>query len=81
MSPENQSVFKLLKEVTFLRILAFFNSRKWGYFGVISRGSFALVGWWSKSLTQPVAFVINRANDECEISPVDHTLNYRISLD
>ena len=43
MSPENQGVFPLLKEVAFREILAFNNSGKWSYFGVISRGSFALV--------------------------------------
>jgi len=35
MSLENRGVFQLLKEVTFRRILAFYNSRKWGYFGGI----------------------------------------------
>ncbi len=39
MSPENQGVFLLLKEVTFRRILAFYNARKWGHFGVSVRGS------------------------------------------
>jgi hypothetical protein len=33
MSLENCGVFQLLKEVTYQRILAFYNSRKWGYFG------------------------------------------------
>jgi len=32
MSPENQVVFKLLKEVTFRRILVICSSRKWDYF-------------------------------------------------
>ncbi len=32
MSPENQGVFQFLKKVTFRRVLAFFNSRKWGHF-------------------------------------------------
>jgi len=32
MSPENQGVFQLLKEVTFRRILTFYNSRKWCHF-------------------------------------------------
>jgi len=32
MSPENQGVFQLLKEVNFRRILAFCSSRKWGHF-------------------------------------------------
>ncbi len=35
MAPENQAVFQLLKEVTFRRILAFYNSRKWGHLGVM----------------------------------------------
>jgi hypothetical protein len=39
MSPENQGVFQLLKEVTFWRILKFCNSRKWGHFGEILHGS------------------------------------------
>jgi len=37
MSPGNQGVFQLLKEVTFRRILAFYNARKWGCFGVAKR--------------------------------------------
>ena len=32
MSPENQGVFQLMKEVTFRGILVFYNLRKWGYF-------------------------------------------------
>jgi len=32
MSPRNQGVFQLLKEVTLRRILAFCSSRKWDYF-------------------------------------------------
>jgi hypothetical protein len=32
MSPGNQGVFQLLKEVTFRRILASCSLRKWGYF-------------------------------------------------
>ena len=32
MSPENQGVFQLLKEVTFRRILAFYISRKWDHY-------------------------------------------------
>jgi len=32
MSPENQGVFQLLKEVIFRRILAFYNLRKWSCF-------------------------------------------------
>jgi len=43
MSPENQGVFQLLKEVTFRRILAFYNSRKWGHFGVIC-GQLSVLG-------------------------------------
>ena len=35
MSPENQSVFQLLKEVAFRRIMVFYNTRKWWYFGGI----------------------------------------------
>jgi len=45
MSPGNQGVFQLLKEVTFRRILAFYDARKWGHFGgVCSRRSGWLVG-------------------------------------
>jgi len=32
MSPGNQGVFQLLKEVTFRRIVGFCSSRKWGHF-------------------------------------------------
>ncbi len=39
MSLENQGVFQVLKEVIFRRILAFYNSRKWGYFGASLGGS------------------------------------------
>jgi len=35
MSPGNQGVFMLLKDVTFWGILAFFYARKWAYFGGI----------------------------------------------
>jgi len=35
ISPENQDVFQLLKEITFRKILAFYSSRKWGHFGGI----------------------------------------------
>jgi len=35
MSPGNQGVFQLLKEVTFRRILAFYDSIKWGRFGAL----------------------------------------------
>jgi len=41
MSPENYGVFQLLKEQTFRGILAFYNSRKWGYFGVLCHCSAA----------------------------------------
>ncbi len=45
MSPENYGVFQVLKEVNFQRILAFYNSQKWGHFGgVCSRRSGWLVG-------------------------------------
>ncbi len=44
MSPENQGVFQLLKEVTFRRILAFYSSRKWGYF------------WWCIVTVQQLPF-------------------------
>ena len=39
MSPGNQGVFQLLKEVTFRRILEFYNSRKWAIQGASLRGS------------------------------------------
>jgi len=32
MSPGNQGVFQLLKEVTFRRILVFYGPRKWDHF-------------------------------------------------
>ena len=35
LSPENQGVFQLLKEVIFRRILAFYNSRKWALLVVL----------------------------------------------
>ena len=35
LSPGNQGVFQLLKEVTYRRIPAFYNLRKWGHFGVV----------------------------------------------
>jgi len=35
MSPGNQGVFKLLKEVTFRGIVGFYNSRNWGHFVVV----------------------------------------------
>ena len=38
MSPGNQGVFQLLKEVAFRGILAFYDSRKWGYLGWFVRG-------------------------------------------
>gem|GEM_PF-5471640 len=46
MSLENQGVFQLLKEVAFRRILAFYSSRKWGYFwGINARlGALWLAG-------------------------------------
>ena len=37
MSPENQGVFLLLKEVTFRRIKVFYCSKKWGHFGASVR--------------------------------------------
>jgi hypothetical protein len=33
MSPGNQGVFQLLKEVAFRRILGFYSSRKWNHSG------------------------------------------------
>jgi hypothetical protein len=36
MSPGNQGVFQLLKEVTFRRILVFYSERKWVYFSCAS---------------------------------------------
>ena len=44
MSLENQGFFQLLKEVTFRRILVFYNSRKWGRFRGICTWSDAS-GW------------------------------------
>jgi len=38
MSPENPGVLQLLKEMTFRRILEFYNSGKWGHFGASMRG-------------------------------------------
>ena len=35
MSPGNQGVFQLLKEITFRNILAFYSLRKWSHFGVL----------------------------------------------
>jgi hypothetical protein len=35
MSLGNQGVFQLLKDVTFRRVLVFYNSRKWGHFGAV----------------------------------------------
>jgi len=35
MSPGNQGVFQLLKEVTFRRILVFYDERKWGILWVL----------------------------------------------
>ena len=45
MSPENQGVFQLLKEVTFLRIQAFFSSEKRDITGFLSKvSSISFVG-------------------------------------
>ena len=52
MSPGNQGVFQLLKEVIFRRILAFYNLRKWSYFGVSFCSS---VRFWLASETGPKA--------------------------
>ena len=46
MSPGNQGVFQLLKEMAFRRILVFYNSRKWSHFG----GAMSL--FWSFRLRQ-----------------------------
>ncbi len=55
MSPGNQGVFQLLKEVTFRRILTFYSSEKWGHFGVLrarlSAPTLGLIGWWDGSET------------------------------
>jgi len=40
MSPENQGVFQLLKEVTFRKILAFYNSRQGDRFPTHNKGIF-----------------------------------------
>ena len=70
MSPENQGVFQLLKEVTFRRILAFYSSRTWGHFEALCPRLSVL---WLAGGTGPrasdisVVFAINRANDECEL--------------
>jgi len=53
ISPENQGVFQLLKNVTFRRILAFCNSRKWGHLGALVRGS---VLFWLDSGAGPKDF-------------------------
>ena len=47
MSPEYLGVFQLLKEVTFRRILAFFNLRKCSRFGVL-RTSHTIRDWLRK---------------------------------
>jgi hypothetical protein len=36
MSPGSEGVFQLLKEVTFGRILAFYDALKWGHLSIIS---------------------------------------------
>ncbi len=43
MSPGNCGVFQLLKKVAFRRILAFYNSRKWGHFGGAWDTAYALL--------------------------------------
>jgi len=50
MSPGNQGVFQLLKEVIFRRILVFYNALKWGHFGGCPCTARALlIGWWDRS--------------------------------
>jgi len=50
MSPENQGVFQLLKEVAFRRILGFYSSRKWNHSGGTQcAAQCALVGLWDWS--------------------------------
>jgi hypothetical protein len=50
MSPGNQGVFQFMKEVTFQRIMAFYNLRKWGHFGIVRvRSGVLLVAWWDRS--------------------------------
>ena len=47
MSPGNQGVLQLMKEVTFRGILISCNSRNWGRLGGIHARPGALpVGWW-----------------------------------
>ncbi len=45
MSPGNQGVFQLMKEVTFQRILTFCNSEKWGRFGGDECAARCASGW------------------------------------
>ncbi len=50
MSPENRDVFQLLKEVTFRRILAFFQLARMGAFWWhLCMAQCALIGWWDWS--------------------------------
>ncbi len=92
MSPGNQGVFQLLKEVSFRRILAFYNSRKWGHFrGALFEAQCAF-GWlvrpdhWKYSLDQRVVNMIyicldiySLASMLCFLSFFDRGINIKQS--
>jgi hypothetical protein len=50
MSPGNQGVFQLVGRITFRRILVFYSTGKWGFFGgICTQLSAPLFRWWNWS--------------------------------
>jgi len=80
VSPENQGVFQLLKEVTFRRILAFYSSRKWGHFRWCLGFGYLQQLVVSQGVELPLYLVqVQEPDLRCVLSVLGH-LRYRVDI-